>query len=112
MFTLRRLPKGLVRILYTLVLVIVLSSAAACTVDNTNSSATPKPNIIFILIDDQRHDFLSFRDHPWLETPHIDRLAENSVYFDHAYVTTSLCSPSRASIVTGQFAHTHQVAGQ
>ena len=68
-----------------------------------------RPDIIFILIDDQRHDFLSFRDHPWIETPNIDRLAERSVYFDHAYVTTSLCSPSRASIVTGQFAHSHRV---
>ena len=67
------------------------------------------PDIIFILIDDQRHDFLSFRGHPWIETPNIDRLAENSLYFDHAYVTTSLCSPSRASIVTGQYAHAHRV---
>lgn len=68
-----------------------------------------RPNIIFVLIDDQRYDFLSFLDHPWIETPHIDRLARNSMYFDRAYVTTSLCSPSRASIVTGQYAHTHQV---
>ena len=68
-----------------------------------------RPDIIFILIDDQRHDFLSFRGHPWIETPNIDRLAENSLYFDHAYVTTSLCSPSRASIVTGQYAHAHRV---
>ncbi|MEM9721914.1 MAG: sulfatase [Bacteroidota bacterium] len=66
-------------------------------------------NIVFILIDDQRYDFLSFLDHPWIKTPHIDRLAENSLYFTHAYVTTSLCSPSRASILTGQYAHVHQV---
>lgn len=66
-------------------------------------------NIVFILIDDQRYDFLGFKNHPWLETPNIDRLAEKSVYFDRAYVTTSLCSPSRASIITGQYAHTHRV---
>ena len=63
--------------------------------------AQDRPNIIFILVDDQRFDFLSFLDHPWIETPHIDRLAEKSLYFDRAYVTTSLCSPSRASILTG-----------
>ncbi|MFY0654566.1 MAG: sulfatase [Cyclobacteriaceae bacterium] len=71
--------------------------------------AQDRPNIIFILIDDQRYDFLSFLDHPWIETPNIDKLAKNSLYFDRAYVTTSLCSPSRASIVTGQYAHTHKV---
>jgi len=70
---------------------------------------TPGRNMIFILIDDQRHDFLSYHNHPWIKTPHIDRLAENSLYFSHAYVTTSLCSPSRVSILTGQYAHTHQV---
>ena len=71
--------------------------------------AQDRPNIIFILIDDQRYDFLSFLDHPWIETPHIDQLAENSFYFDRAYVTTSLCSPSRASILTVLYAHSHQV---
>jgi N-acetylglucosamine-6-sulfatase len=68
-----------------------------------------QPNIVFILIDDQRYDFLGFKDHPWIETPNIDRLAENSIYLDRAFVTTSLCSPSRASILTGQYAHTHRV---
>lgn len=72
-------------------------------------SAADRPNVIFILIDDQRADFLSFLDHPWIETPNIDRLAENAVYFDKAYVTTSLCSPSRASVLTGVYAHTHRV---
>jgi len=74
-----------------------------------NLSAQQQPNIIFILIDDQRYDFLSYLDHSWIETPHIDKLAQNSFYFDRAYVTTSLCSPSRASIVTGLYAHSHGV---
>ncbi len=72
-------------------------------------SAQQKPNIIFILIDDQRYDFLSYHDHPWIKTTHIDKLAENSMYFNNAFVTTSLCSPSRASILTGQYAHAHGV---
>jgi N-acetylglucosamine-6-sulfatase len=68
-----------------------------------------KPNVIFILIDDQRYDFLSFLDHPWIETPNIDKLAEKGMYFKNAFVTTSLCSPSRASILTGMYAHAHNV---
>lgn len=68
-----------------------------------------QPNIIFILIDDQRYDFLSYLDHAWIETPNIDQLAKNSMYFENAFVTTSLCSPSRASIITGQYAHAHGV---
>jgi N-acetylglucosamine-6-sulfatase len=68
-----------------------------------------QPNIIFILIDDQRYDLLSYLDHPWIKTPNIDKLAARSVYFRNAFVTTSLCSPSRASILTGMYAHAHGV---
>jgi N-acetylglucosamine-6-sulfatase len=73
------------------------------------SSAGERPNIIFFLIDDQRYDELSMFDHPFIQTPNIDKLAKNGVYFNEAFVTTSLCSPSRASIVTGQYAHKHDV---
>jgi len=73
------------------------------------TKAKEQPNIIFILIDDQRFDFLSFLDHPWIKTPNVDALAENGMYFNNAFVTTSLCSPSRASILTGQYLHGHQV---
>jgi len=68
-----------------------------------------RPNIVFVLVDDQRWDFLSYLGHPWIKTPNIDQLASNSMYFDNAFVSTSLCSPSRASIITGQYAHAHQV---
>lgn len=66
-------------------------------------------NIIFILIDDMRFDSMSCMGHPFLKTPNLDRLAQNGVLFNHAYVTTSLCSPSRASILSGQYAHRHRV---
>jgi N-acetylglucosamine-6-sulfatase len=72
------------------------------------AGARPR-NIIFILTDDHRHDCLGVAGHPWLETPHLDRLANGGVYFERAMVTTSLCSPSRASILTGLYAHTHRV---
>lgn len=69
---------------------------------------TKPRNIVFILTDDHRYDALGFM-HPWLETPHLDSLAREGVHVRNAFVTTSLCSPSRASILTGQYAHRHRV---
>ena len=66
-------------------------------------------NIIFILADDHRFDAMGFAGHPFLETPNLDRMAKRGAWFENAFVTTSLCSPSRASIVTGQYAHNHNV---
>ncbi len=74
------------------------------------SAAAPAdaPNIVFVLIDDQRFDALGAVN-PFFETPHLDALMERGTYFENAFVTTSLCSPSRASILTGRYAHKHQV---
>jgi len=67
-------------------------------------------NVIFILSDDHRYDFMGFMDKvPGLKTPNMDRMAVDGAHFQNAFVTTSLCSPSRASILTGQYAHTHRV---
>jgi len=78
------------------------------------SAAAPEPlarNVIFVLSDDHRHDFMGF--HPkspdWLDTPAMDRMAREGVHFANAFVSTSLCSPSRASILTGRYMHHHQV---
>ena len=60
-------------------------------------------------MDDQRWDDLGFAGHPFVQTPNIDRLAHEGIRFNHAFVTTPLCSPSRASFLTGQYAHTHGV---
>jgi len=68
-----------------------------------------RPNIVFILTDDQRYDAMSCAGHPWLKTPHMDRLAGEGVLFKNAFVTTSLCSPSRGSFLTGCYAHRHEV---
>ncbi|MEE4283421.1 MAG: sulfatase [Pseudomonadales bacterium] len=67
-----------------------------------------QPNIVFILTDDQRYDEMGFLN-PILQTPNIDALAAEGVHFSNAFVTTSLCSPSRASILTGQMMHNHGV---
>ena len=66
-------------------------------------------NVVFILVDDHRYDAMSYMGHPFVETPHMDALAEGGAHFANAFVTTSLCSPSRASILTGQYMHTHGV---
>jgi len=71
--------------------------------------AAEQPNIIFILCDDHRWDAMSMMGHPFLETPHMDAMARNGVQFTHAFVTNSLCSPSRASILTGLYPHNHGV---
>ena len=66
-------------------------------------------NVVFILTDDHRYDAMGFMGHPFLETPHLDSLAGNGVHLKNAFVTTSLCSPSRASILTGLYTHKHRV---
>ncbi|GAB6282489.1 MAG: sulfatase [Ignavibacterium sp.] len=70
----------------------------------------PKRNIIFILSDDHRYDFMSFMGKPdFLQTPNLDKMANEGAHFENAFVTTSLCSPSRASILTGKYTHRHKV---
>jgi arylsulfatase A-like enzyme len=78
---------------------------------NVYAQKEKKPmNIIFILADDHRYDFMGFMNAvPGLETPGMDRMAKEGAHLKNAFVTTSLCSPSRASILTGQYAHTHTV---
>jgi len=66
-------------------------------------------NVIFILTDDQRYDAMGFMGHPFLETPNMDAMARSGVHFKNAFVTTSLCSPSRASILTGMYMHHHGI---
>ena len=68
-------------------------------------------NIVFLLSDDHRYDLMGFHEEApeWLETPAMDRLAKEGAHLKNAFVTTSLCSPSRASILTGQYMHHHRV---
>jgi len=72
-------------------------------------AAVRRPNLLFILSDDHRWDAFGFLDKPWLKTPNLDRIAAEGVHFRNSFVTTSLCSPSRASFLTGQYAHRHGV---
>lgn len=68
-----------------------------------------RPNILFVLTDDQRWDAVGLAGNKFLKTPNIDRLGQEGVYFKNAFCTTSLCSPSRASILSGLYAHRHGV---
>ncbi len=98
--------------------VLVLAMAGAlCLLLKAGEAGVPSEtqdaprNVVFILSDDHRYDFMGF--HPnapaFLETPHMDRMASGGVHIANAFVTTSLCSPSRATILTGQYAHRHGV---
>jgi arylsulfatase A-like enzyme len=69
---------------------------------------TPPRNIVFILLDDLRYDGMGFLQ-PEVKTPNIDRLARGGTYFPNTLVTSSLCSPSRATILTGQTTRNHRV---
>jgi N-acetylglucosamine-6-sulfatase len=72
-------------------------------------AGAPARNIVFILTDDHRYDAMSFMGHPIVQTPNLDRIARRGVHLRNAFVTTSLCSPSRATILTGLYAHQHKV---
>jgi N-acetylglucosamine-6-sulfatase len=75
------------------------------------SRTSPPRNVVFVLSDDHRYDFMSFIPSApaFLETPNMDRMAARGAHLVNGFVSTSLCSPSRASILTGQYMHHHRV---
>lgn len=79
------------------------------TASSMADESAKSPNILFVLCDDHRFDCFGAAGHPYLETPHLDQMARDGAMMTRAYVTTSLCSPSRASILTGLYAHNHRV---
>jgi len=76
-----------------------------------SEGADAPPNVVFIVSDDQHWSDYSFMGHPHLRTPHLDRLARESLVFPRGYVTSSLCSPSLATIITGRYPHEHRIVG-
>lgn len=85
-----------------------LLTMLACVFSPAILAAKKQPNIIFVLTDDQRYDELGFMN-PVIDTPNMDKMATEGAHFENAFVTTALCSPSRASILTGQYMHNHGV---
>ena len=82
---------------------------AAFALLSSTLNAAQKPNVLFVLCDDLRPAALGCYGSPHVKTPHIDKLASEGVRFANAFCTTSLCSPSRASILTGLYSHQHTV---
>jgi len=83
-------------------------AAAGCALWNLPVLAKaqrPRPNIVLIIADDMAWDDCGAYGHPTIRTPNIDRLAAEGMRFTNAFLTTSSCSPSRASIITGQYPH-------
>jgi arylsulfatase A-like enzyme len=96
------MKSGLVTFMYLFAGTVLFNSC----VTNTKTKEE-RPNILFILADDQRNDVLSCDGHPIVQTPTIDKLAEEGVRFTNAFVTTSICAASRASIFTGLYESKH-----
>lgn len=83
----------------------LLASTVSVQADQPNKSMQSNPNIILIIADDMNWDDCGAYGHPAIRTPNIDRLAAQGVTFQHAYLTTNSCSPSRSSILTGKYPH-------
>src|SRR3954452_13585625 len=100
------------RLVFLWTVVVTLASAQAAT------SSGSRPNFLFIYTDDQRYDAMGVVQReqgasarfPWFKTPNMDRLAAEGVRFRNAFVTVSLCSPSRAVFLTGRYTHVNGVA--
>lgn len=102
-------PSLLLPINAALVLILI-SNLCSCQNPTESKQVNERPNILFILSDDQAWNLLDNEGrYPFLETPNLDKLAQEGVVFENSFVTTSLCSPSRASFLTGCYAHRHGV---
>lgn len=97
------------RLVVSVVLVCLILIFPGSRFANQSRAHNSRPNIVFILVDDLRWDELGIAGHPYLKTPNIDRLGREGAFFPNAFMTTPLCSPSRAGFLTGQYPHTHGI---
>lgn len=92
---------------FILIIVSVVIGLGSC---QHKKEKQKRPNFVVLISDDQRWDQLSYADKPIipeLQTPNMDKLAQNGVYYKNAFITTPICAVSRASIMTGMYASTH-----
>ncbi len=95
---------------YTAVLVISILLTTSSCADKKLAKADKKPNFLFVLLDDQPFDALEASGrYPFLKTPNMQRLIDEGAMFNNYFVTQSICSPSRASFLTGTYPHIHGV---
>jgi arylsulfatase A-like enzyme len=88
---------------------LALGGTSCFTGLSKSASKKERPNIIFLLTDDQRDNSLGIMGHPWVETPNLDMLIKNGVRFNNAYIAEPTCSPSRTSLFTGMHERVHGV---
>lgn len=94
----RSAPKSIIIVIFSA----FLGLPSACSQNN-------QPNIVLIVVDDMRFDEFGAGGHTYMETPNIDRLAKEGFMFKDAYHAVPLCSPNRASILTGQYPSRHGI---
>jgi arylsulfatase A-like enzyme len=87
---------------------VCLAHSVNCLSSGSAKAGVRRPNIIFILTDDQRWDAMGIAGNQIIKTPNMDRLAREGFLFSNAFVTTPICAASRASIATGVYETTHQ----
>jgi N-acetylglucosamine-6-sulfatase len=99
------------KILTKVLLAAALAAPFGCgAAPDARPAGVRRPNVLFILTDDQRWDCIGLAAGSRVPTPRIDRIGKEGVYFRNAFCTTSLCSPSRASILSGLYANAHGVS--
>ncbi len=89
----------------------LLGAAAGPLLRTSRAADAARPNILFLLSDDQSYATMSSTGNPFLKTPHLDRIGREGVLFTNAFVAMSLCAPSRACFLTGQYPHTNGIHG-
>ncbi len=87
----------------------MLFTVAPIQASEAKRNTSAAPNFLIIITDDQRYDGMSCAGNSILKTPNIDRIAEGGMRFTNAFVTQSLCAPSRACILTGKYSHANGV---
>ncbi|MCC3860878.1 sulfatase-like hydrolase/transferase [Pseudemcibacter aquimaris] len=99
-----------------LALIIMLTALSSCGTNENNTETTTitetqdnRPNMIVVLVDDMRFDEIGAAGHPYIQTPNIDRIAAEGAHFENSFTVNPLCSPSRATLLTGQHAHYHGI---
>ena len=76
---------------------------------NSSDSQTKRPNIVFIITDQQRYDTINALGYDYMDTPNLDRLVNEGITFTNCHITAASCAPSRASLFTGFYPHTYGV---
>jgi len=96
--------------LFVVIAALLTSTCAPGATQNSASASKPRrPNIVMVLVDDMRWDEMRVAGHPFIDTPNMDRIAREGARFTNAFATTPLCSPSRASFLTGRYPHSNGI---